>query len=67
MNKTPLVKDIGEFGLISLIRAAVAGGPRLPVEIGDDAFVADISSNSSLVVTTDLLVEHTHFPARYRL
>ncbi|MEI8217635.1 MAG: thiamine-phosphate kinase [Elusimicrobiota bacterium] len=57
----PLVKDIGENGLISIIRAKVAGGVRLPVEIGDDAFVAGISKNYSLAVTTDILVENTHF------
>ncbi|MGA2091432.1 MAG: hypothetical protein ABSH12_08265 [Endomicrobiales bacterium] len=48
-KKTMMVKDIGEFGLISRIRAKVSGGSRLPVEIGDDAFVADIAGGSSMV------------------
>lgn len=55
------VNAIGEWGLIAHIRAAVARGARLPVDIGDDAFVGDIDGSSSLVVTTDLLVEGTHF------
>lgn len=55
------VNALGEWGLIARIRAAVARGARLPVDIGDDAFVGNIAGTSSLVVTTDLLVEGTHF------
>ena len=59
------VRDVGEFGLIAALRAAlppdVVAGPELVVGIGDDAAVWRPSPDESLVVTTDSLVEHVHF------
>jgi thiamine-monophosphate kinase len=56
------LRDLGEGGLIGMIRerfgAASAG---LPVGIGDDAAVLDVSPGHSLVFCSDLVVENTHF------
>jgi thiamine-monophosphate kinase len=56
------LKDLGEGGLIRLIRerfGAKAG--ELPVGIGDDAAVIDMSPGYSLVFCSDLVAENTHF------
>lgn len=49
--------------------ARARGGNRLPFTIqvpnGDDAFVAKLSPNSPLVITTDTLLEGTHFNLKY--
>lgn len=59
------VRDIGEFGLIALLRRAlppsVVAGPRLALGIGDDAAVWQPAAGERLVVTTDSLVEGVHF------
>lgn len=58
------ISDLGgETALINLIRdrfgAAGAGG--LVLSIGDDAALLDMGGERLLIVTTDLLVEGTHF------
>ncbi len=57
-----LISDVGEFGLIARIEAALAGhaGVGVRVGIGDDAAVVEISG-SRIVVSTDMLVEGRHF------
>lgn len=59
------VREIGEFGLIAALRAAlpaaVAEGPALAVGIGDDAAVWRPTAGEALVVTADGLVEGVHF------
>ncbi|HEU4792214.1 MAG TPA: thiamine-phosphate kinase [Nitrolancea sp.] len=57
------VKDVGEFGLIDALAAAVAGSghDRLKHGIGDDAAVWTPRPGRDLVVTTDMLVENVHF------
>ena len=57
------LKNIGEFGLIKLIRKKVSVREKYPVVvgIGDDAFVADTAKGHSLVVTNDMLIENIHF------
>ena len=53
----------GELAVIDLIAAryGVRDTDGLPVGIGDDAALITISKRLQLIVTTDLLVEGTHF------
>ncbi len=59
------VKDIGEFGLIELISAALPPQIRatssLLLGLGDDGAVWRPTSGEDVVVTTDSLVENIHF------
>jgi thiamine-monophosphate kinase len=54
------ISDLGEFGLIEAIAAALPRGDRTIVGIGDDAAVLT-APDSRVVATTDLLVEGRHF------
>ena len=60
-----LVRDIGEFGLISALRdalpAAAAGGAGVTLGIGDDAATWRPPASNSVVISTDSLVEGIHF------
>ncbi len=60
-----LVRDVGEFGLIAALEAAlpdtVRAGGALDLGIGDDAAVWQPPDGSAVVVTTDSLVEGVHF------
>jgi thiamine-monophosphate kinase len=61
---TPLT-EVGEFGLINQIRKnAPPGGNHTYLGIGDDAAVLD-SKGLKTVVSTDCLVEGTHFDLAY--
>jgi thiamine-monophosphate kinase len=53
------IESVGEFGLIARLSAA-AGVPPSPYGPGDDAALVS-TSDGRVVVTTDLLVEGTHF------
>lgn len=53
------VSDIGEFGLIDLLRRRLATGPGVEVGPGDDA--AAVTTGSLTLVTADTLVEGVHF------
>ncbi|MCA9880064.1 MAG: thiamine-phosphate kinase, partial [Thermomicrobiales bacterium] len=59
------VSDIGEFGLIALLAAALPPDVRqseaLQLGIGDDAAVWQPSPGATVVITTDSLVEEIHF------
>jgi thiamine-monophosphate kinase len=59
------LRDIGEFGFIKHVRERF-GGPARPGEtgIGDDAAVL-ASPGGKLVLSTDMLVEGTHFDMKY--
>jgi thiamine-monophosphate kinase len=61
------LRDIGEFGFIDRVKRRF-GGPARPGEIGigDDAAVLP-SPAGKVVLSTDLLVEGTHFDLRYFL
>jgi len=60
------LKDVGEFGLIDLIRKGVfSSDRRVAVNIGDDAAVIKSSPERFLVFTTDTLVERIHFDLSY--
>jgi thiamine-monophosphate kinase len=54
------ISDLGEFGLIEAIAAALPRSERTIVGIGDDAAVL-AAPDSRVVATTDLLVEGRHF------
>jgi thiamine-monophosphate kinase len=59
------VRDVGEFGLIAELRAALPAaavvGPAVAIGIGDDAAVWTPAAGERVVVTTDSLVEQIHF------
>jgi len=54
------ISDLGEFGLIEAISAALPRGDRTIVGIGDDAAVLT-APDARVVATTDLLIEGRHF------
>ena len=54
------ISDLGEFGLIEAIAAALPRGDRTIVGIGDDAAVLT-APDARVVATTDLLIEGRHF------
>jgi len=54
------ISDLGEFGLIEAISAALPRSERTIVGIGDDAAVL-AAPDARVVATTDLLVEGRHF------
>jgi thiamine-monophosphate kinase len=54
------VADLGEFGLIALIKAVLPAGSAQILGIGDDAAVVR-APDRRMVATTDLLVEGRHF------
>jgi len=60
-----LVRDIGEFGLITALRDALppaaAGRSDVTLGIGDDAATWRPPDGSSVVISTDSLVEGIHF------
>jgi thiamine-monophosphate kinase len=56
------ISEVGEFGLIARIQAALGGGvdAGVHVGIGDDAAVVELPGDRA-VVSTDMLVEGRHF------
>jgi len=65
MAETDTVADLGEEGIIALVaRHCPTAGPGMLVGIGDDAAVLAGGAGHT-VVTTDLLVEGSHFDFRY--
>lgn len=65
MTDALLVRDAGEFGLIARLRAAlppsVRANRRVAIGIGDDAAVWRPSPEMASVITTDTLIDGTHF------
>jgi thiamine-monophosphate kinase len=60
------LKQIGEFGLIDLIRNRLpAKGKNLLVGVGDDAAVIRLTPEKFLIFTTDTLREGVHFDLGY--
>jgi thiamine-monophosphate kinase len=60
------LKELGEFGLIELIRKKVyTKDKRVVLNIGDDAALLKCSSDKLLVFTTDTMMEGVHFDLRY--
>ena len=60
------LKEIGEFGLISWIRGNTSlRDPNIAAGIGDDAAVMTLPKKCVCLVTTDILIEDTHFRLDY--
>ena len=60
------VSKLGEHGLIERIRSRVPSAPKnVILGIGDDAAVLDNERGQVFVVTTDALVEGTHFTRQF--
>lgn len=56
------ISDLGEFGLIERIRRTAAhDAKRVKVGIGDDAAALALAPSSTLLATTDMLLEGVHF------
>ena len=60
------LKQVGEFGLIELIKKKVfQRNKRILVTIGDDAAIVKSSPQKYLILTTDTLLEKVHFDLTY--
>jgi thiamine-monophosphate kinase len=65
VHRGGLLRDVGESGLIELLRRKYGGAARPgELSIGDDAAVVRIPGGRA-VLSTDLLVEGTHFSLGY--
>jgi thiamine-monophosphate kinase len=66
-NRALLLRDLGEFGLIELLRRRYGGGAlRGELSIGDDAAVVRVPRGRA-VLSTDMLLSGTHFSLDYFL
>lgn len=54
------ISDLGEFGLLDVLRAVPSAGPDVVLGPGDDAAVVR-SGADEVLVSTDLLIENQHF------
>ena len=61
MKRNSNLADLGEFGFISRIAAAVHGGAGVVTGIGDDAAVTALTPGMQLLTSTDMLLEDVHF------
>jgi thiamine-monophosphate kinase len=52
---------VGEFDYIAWLRSRTAGHPRVPVGPGDDCAVVSTTPGVPWLVTTDMLMEGSHF------
>ena len=67
-KKEKTISNIGEFGLIDYIKknnTVAKKQHNVCLDIGDDCFVFNSLKNSNYVVTTDILIEGTHFKKEY--
>jgi thiamine-monophosphate kinase len=56
-----ILSDLGEFGLIARVTAALRRPAAPDLGPGDDAAVLSLPAGHQVLATTDLLVEGTHF------
>jgi len=56
-----LLRKIGEFGLIDIIKKNAPIKKDVIKGIGDDAAVLPFNRNQNLILTTDMLIENVHF------
>ncbi|MFA7074811.1 MAG: thiamine-phosphate kinase [Endomicrobiaceae bacterium] len=64
MKKNKTLSSLGEFGLINFIKKNNTHAQKyhnVCVDIGDDCFCFQSGINSKYLVTTDILIENTHF------
>ena len=54
---------MGEFEIIEKYFKAATQDSDVKLGIGDDCAVLSVANDQQIIVTTDTLVEHTHFPA----
>jgi thiamine-monophosphate kinase len=60
------LKELGEFGLIDLIRRKIyTKDKRVVLNMGDDAAILKSSPGKLLIFTTDTVMENVHFDLRY--
>jgi len=59
------MKGIGEFAFIERIQKRFPSSEKIPLGIGDDAAAIHVSPNQLTLLTTDTLVEKTHFDRTY--
>ena len=67
-KKEKTISNIGEFGLIDYIKknnTVAKKQHNVCLDIGDDCFVFNSFKKSKYVVTTDILIEGTHFKREY--
>jgi len=61
-NKTPLLKDLGEFGFIrSIQKGSLFNHHNVIKGIGDDCAVLGPYDHKAFLLSTDLLIEDIHF------
>lgn len=56
------LSQLGEFGLIELLKKYKGSGAPVVREIGDDTAVVPLDARRYLLLTTDMLMEGVHFP-----
>lgn len=59
------LSELGEFGLIELIRQKSPTGPGVHRGIGDDATEISLPAGHHLLTSTDLLIEDVHFRRKW--
>jgi thiamine-monophosphate kinase len=67
-KKEKTISNIGEFGLIEYIKRNNTGAKKqhnVCLDIGDDCFAFNSFKNSKYVVTTDILIEGSHFKKEF--
>ncbi len=65
MKKNKLeLSQIGEFGLIDILRKKIKKGSGVRIGIGDDAAVLRVDAGKDILFTTDMIIEGRHFRLR---
>ncbi len=59
------IEQVGELGLIKMVREMAGETPGALVGLGDDAAVFETSNSNAVVLTVDTFVENVHFDLSY--